>query len=323
MRLSVPGKTFLVGEYLALEGGPSIVLATNPRFELSVCLQDQRMTVAPPLANEAHLPEVPESRSPFALGSPAGKFFSQYHDEFRNYEITFSDPHNGQGGLGASSAQFALLYALRCIWAGRGYELIREKIDWKKLLTEYRQCAWNGEGFAPSGVDVVGQLSGGVTLFDGREYQARSLDWNFEGLSFTLIRTGKKLATHEHLKVKKEAPLEALRKSVSLATHAFESGGRDELIQAVQDTAGALAQSGLTAEHTSRLLDTLQSERELALAAKGCGAMGADVILVLHESSRASEMESWCRARGLDVCGTDRTLAMGFEFDPEGDIERK
>ena len=34
--LSAPGKTFLVGEYVALAGGPSIVLATEPRFELRV-----------------------------------------------------------------------------------------------------------------------------------------------------------------------------------------------------------------------------------------------------------------------------------------------
>ena len=33
---SAPGKTFLFGEYLALNGGPAIVASTGPRFELKV-----------------------------------------------------------------------------------------------------------------------------------------------------------------------------------------------------------------------------------------------------------------------------------------------
>ena len=32
--LSVPSKTFIVGEYIALKGGPTLILSTNPRFEL-------------------------------------------------------------------------------------------------------------------------------------------------------------------------------------------------------------------------------------------------------------------------------------------------
>jgi len=35
-RLSVPSKTFLIGEYVALEGGPALLLNTTPRFGLEV-----------------------------------------------------------------------------------------------------------------------------------------------------------------------------------------------------------------------------------------------------------------------------------------------
>ena len=37
MNIVIPAKTFLVGEYLALTGGPSIILTTTPCFELRQC----------------------------------------------------------------------------------------------------------------------------------------------------------------------------------------------------------------------------------------------------------------------------------------------
>ena len=93
MILSVPGKTFLLGEYVALDGGPSLLLSTEPRFELRVRARSRDVAL------------------PFHAQSPAGRFFERHADDLAAWEFEFRDPSGGRGGLGASSAQFALMYA--------------------------------------------------------------------------------------------------------------------------------------------------------------------------------------------------------------------
>jgi mevalonate kinase len=296
MILSVPGKTFLVGEYLALVGGPSILLSTGPRFSLHV-QADEAADLRP---------------GPFHAQSPAGKYLVRHQRDLSRFQFEFSDPHAGKGGLGASSAQWVLLHALRKgIYQGE-LPIRPEEIDWSALLDEYRTCAWSGEGAAPSGADVVSQLCGGVTLYDGREFKARRLDWSFSSLSFTLVRTGEKLATHEHLKGPQAAPHEALRACVSEARTAFESSDESRLVRAVGQYAEALAESGRVAPATLKLLADIRTQSEWALAAKGCGAMGADVILILHDASSAGAAKAWASGRGLEVCGGLADLEAGL-----------
>jgi mevalonate kinase len=288
--LSAPGKTFLVGEYLALVGGPSVLVSTSPRFQLTA--EDV----------ESQGPAV----SPFAPGSPAGKFLSRHERDFRDYRLSFEDPHAGAGGLGASSAQWALLYALK-------YG-IQDKPDWAAILEEYRQCAWSGEGVAPSGADVVSQFHGGITCFDGREFQARGLEWNFANLSFSLLRTGVKLATHEHLKRHQAAPQEILRACVNEMIAALETKNEELAVGAVARTAAALLESGRTAGHTLDLLTRLQKEPWVR-GAKGCGAMGADFVLVLHDLSAAKSMAAWATSQGLEIGGGLPDLDRGLRFE--------
>jgi len=118
--LSVPGKTFLVGEYLALSGGPSLLVATEPRFVL-------RVKAVAPRGRAAH---------PFAAASPAGRYLSRVIRDSEMFE--FQDPHQGAGGLGASSAQFALLYA----WQNNIDVPPTSDTLWSELLRDYRLSAW-------------------------------------------------------------------------------------------------------------------------------------------------------------------------------------
>ena len=290
--LSAPGKTFLVGEYLALVGGPSILLATQPQFVFTEDVTDDEE------AAPVH---------PFAPQSPAGKFITRHDRDFRGLKFQFQDPHVGAGGLGASSAQWAFVYALKY-----GVPANDEAIA--SMLEEYRQCAWNGEGVAPSGADVVAQMNGGVTCFDGREFKTQTLGWNFEKLSFTLIRTGVKLATHEHLKRHQAAPQDILRACVGEAREAFASRNEDLLVAAVARYASALFDTGRTAPHTVAILEKLLSEPWVR-AAKGCGAMGADVVLILHNSEDAPRAREWALKAGLPLCGDLATLGSGLSFD--------
>jgi mevalonate kinase len=300
LSLSVPGKTFLVGEYLALEGGPSLLLATGPRFELKVRYESQTRV------------------SPFAIRSPAGRFLLSRQNLFNGKAISFSDPHAGRGGLGASSAQFALMYAY--VVLGAKFFDLREASSgfWRSLLAEYRDCAFSGQGRAPSGADVVAQLVGGVTCFDGVRSTAKRLEWGFPDLGFTLIRTGVKLATHEHLRseaMRGAPPCEALRACVAKAREAFASRISSLLLEAVRETRAALEGAGLLAAQTKFYLDDLMGSDVGAWAAKGCGAMGADVFLVLHAADQRAPILRWAKERGLEVCGTERDLQSGLRVE--------
>ncbi len=292
--LSVPGKTFLVGEYLALEGGPSIILTTEPRFQLKVDLRTY---------------EGAEGFN-FSPQSPAGRLLQRFPQSVREYRFEFEDPHEGRGGLGASSAQFVLVYA----WLF-GLESLQ---DIERLLLLYRECAWKGEGTPPSGADVVAQVTGGVTWFDGLRFEACDWRWPFSDLGFSLLRTGSKLATHEHLqRVTSGAavPAEALRTQVAAAGRAFGNSDERALVEAVANVGLILEEAGLCTSHTRQILDELRRQCDWSLAAKGCGAMGADVILVLHEKAKAPQVAEWGRARGLEGCGTDRDLATGIRVE--------
>jgi mevalonate kinase len=293
--LSCPAKTFLLGEYVALDGGPSLLLSTAPRFQLQV------------RPREEGAPTTPAQR-PWHASSPAGRYFATHENDLSGWAFEFRDPFSGKGGLGASSAQFALLYAFHHeMWSGGG------SFEWASLLRDYRECAWNGEGTPPSGADVVSQLTGGVTWFDGRSLAVERLAWPFGEMGFTLLRTGNKLATHEHLREGVPAPHSTLRTIVLEARKAFESGDEMRLIESVNACSLVLRQSGLTATPTTDLLDQMRDHHELFWAAKGCGAMGADIIVALHARSREDDIVRWAKGRGLDVCGSLSSLTSGLE----------
>lgn len=294
LTLSVPSKTFLLGEYLALGGGPSIILNTAPRFELNVTNLN---------------PGRGETTTPFAPGSPAGRLLARLAGEhsinLNEVAFQFHDPHRGAGGLGASSAQFALLYARSQSQQGLVPDLV-----WPEILAVYRECAWNGEGQAPSGADVVAQLTGGVCWFDGQNHVAERLSWGFASLSFTLVRTGFKLATHEHLMQVPAPRYQGLRECVALGKAAILDRRAQPLIEAVAQAGVLLDQAGLVAEATRGLLAEIKAYLPRVLAAKGCGAMGADVILLLHERSEQAAIRSWVEHRGLSICGREQELEM-------------
>jgi mevalonate kinase len=290
-----PGKTFLVGEYLALHGGPSLLISTEPQFTFKT------------------LRSVPWKRAfPFPPQSPAGRLVARHESNFEGVRVEFHDPHRGKGGLGASSAQFALLYT----WMMNIRKIEPSNFDWKSLLAEYLKCAWSGEGMPPSGADVVAQLTGGICWFDGRENLVQKLSWPFENLGFTLIRTGTKLATHEHLKEAKAAPQIALREVVLATKTAFDQANEKLLVSSVNEYSQLLQDADLTARATHGLLSAMKSDGDWALAAKGCGAMGADVILVIHERARAKEVAEWADKKDLETCGDLTTLAEGLAVRP-------
>lgn len=260
----IPGKTFLIGEYVALQGGPAIVLTTKPCFTVRLN-QTKEMTNIHP-------------------ASPGGRYWQEKaKDEFPDWHLSFYDPYQGKGGLGASSAQF-----LGAFWAH--YFLKNKNYSASELLRFYAQYTWQGKGTPPSGYDLLAQMKAGcVSIFQEKEV-VQSQNWPFPHLSFLLFHSNRKLATHTHLAAFKQRPqcasLFAHAKSAYTAFLAAEESGFLDALRAFAERLNAL---NLVADHTKLMLAQLKTEPDI-LAAKGCGALGADILLIITKQSEESKI---------------------------------
>lgn len=277
MLFSVPSKTFLLGEYVALTGGPAIILTTEYRFNLIAKLQK-----ATSLSTES-----------IDQDSPAGKLIQSDTDFYKHYTLRFIDPYKGLGGFGASSAQFILSYALR------SHEC-SQKIEYEALLNDYNQFSWDGKGIPPSGADVIAQLYGGVCYFYKREKKIKIFSWPFSTLNYGLIHTGNKLATHVHLSSLNTFDTVSLTRIIELGLKSIEEKNGDQFAESIQQYAHALAKQNLTKKETSTILKRLLRNPKI-LAAKGCGALGADVVLILYQKDDQQPVLDYIQSLTLNI----------------------
>lgn len=276
--LSVPGKSFLAGEYLALKGGPCLLFSSKPRFEL-------RATKGSGKVEGLH----PES--------PAGKLLQANRDFFSTYDLSFYDPHEGRGGWGASTAQFLTAFVLNEWRESCELETLKS-LSISRLLESYWNFAWNGEGTRPSGADLVSQYKGSLTLFEKRTGLVAVHGWTFADIDFALIPTQHKLPTHEHLKTLGEFNEPAFEDAVEIIRGSLQTSQSAEFVKGIRANAKALMEAGFVAEHTQKLCaDMLQKPG--VLAAKGCGAMGADVILVVYEKALQDQFKNHVTSKDL------------------------
>lgn len=282
LEISVPGKTFFVGEYLALKEGPSLVFLSAPRFVLKISRGES-------LLLNIH----PES--------PAGLLAQAHPSELAGLRIEFEDAYQNKGGFGASTAQYLAVYSL-----------IHNHINPSELLSSYYAHAWKGQGLRPSGADLIGQLSGSLSYFNKQNHTQKSHSWSFADKKILFFHTGNKVATHEHLKTLNDfdsAPLEAAFKTLMKG---LEKSHWEDFVAGVRAYRRALEDLEFTCEPTLKLLKQLDQIKGVE-AAKGCGALGADVILVLCAASQATQVVSQGQQIGLSLLATSDSLSSGLE----------
>lgn len=343
MILKIPGKTFLLGEYLAMKTGESILLTNSPLFVMQADFKfedfqvtelqskdltldqlnkmnellnvefeseisffkmdhDQHFCVRP--QNSINQTELENSLlhkhfQIFHPESPAGKFIFRHREFFKHISIQWQDPYRNSGGLGASTAQYIgiiIFFYSQVFKLTKSRSLILDteldqfefgftdfehaKNNFKStqhfhcnekmrslLLKNYQTDAWNGQGQKPSGQDFLAQLFGGQ-------------DWIWPDLSMIMVRTGFKLATHHHLQNLNHFECETLHKIYNLAIKAIEQRDIGILIQSVNAYADELENLGFVADHTKEIIKQLKRSHYVQ-AIKGCGAMGADLCLIL------------------------------------------
>lgn len=290
---SIPGKTFLAGEYLVLQEGPALVFLSEPRFELE--------------ADKGHgnvLGIHPDS--------PAGLFIQSHKEYFAGWDLKFHDSYQSKGGFGASTAQFLGVYSL-WLYQEAPQQDMEKILDFRHLLEEYYKVAWNGEGFRPSGVDLVGQLKGSLTFVDKRQGVIAVKAWPFSNLEFFIVHTGNKVATHEHLKTLKPFDSSGLLKAFNSIRLSMDKMDEGLFISGINGYAQELADLQLTCAPTSKLLEEVQG-LEGVVAAKGCGALGADVIMVVTLKGHHLALSEYLEHRGLSVLASSSDIASGLQI---------
>ena len=300
--IKVPSKTFLVGEYLAVVGGPAVLLATEPEFLVSAVEQDSISLNSgwPKRAGEAVAFERVDEQS--AKG-PLARLFQRVNTKLAGEQkpsLSFwiQDPHRKRGGFGRSGAEFLAL----CHFAR---ELNGKDQAPARLLDLFRSCGGQG-----SGADLVAQALGGITAFESQVGESRTLasQWPFPLLEISIFRTGVKVSNHDGLD--EPSDLVSARAIVVRTIRAITAVNERDLVQSVSDYRNWMLAQNVEHRATTELLDLFQKDSRW-LAAKGCGALGADVILGLNRPENRESLEGFLGLERVCVVATGQSLVPG------------
>jgi mevalonate kinase len=278
--MSVPSKTFLVGEYAVLKGAPALIAATGPSFEFRA------------------LNDVPTQQSLFHASSPAGVWFHESEIVLKSWKVDLDDPHKGAGGFGASGAQFVFYHAL-ATYTQSG----RTQDDVQDVWQDFKACDKSGG----SGADVVAQTLGGITCFSSTPFEAKSYDWPFDETDFVIIRTGNKVTTHMHLAQQQLPNLDDLTAASNVAVEGFFKSNIEEFASGVAVFQKEMLKAGLQSEGALPILEKLNSAPGV-LVTKGCGAMGADTVLAVIDNEYRTEFFQAIREWNFHAVATSLDL---------------
>lgn len=265
--LYFPSKTFLLGEYAILEQGRALLLAHGPAFREAA-------------AGEGRAPH-PES--------PAGRWLRANGRDPESARI--ADPHGGAGGFGASGAEFLLAFA-----QGAARPADPAAFAWS-AYDAYR--AHEGSG---SGADVITQAfaagrAPALVEISLRERALRYHPLGALGAELRLFHTGRKLDTHTHLTTARAATPSTLATLTAAGLAAYSRGDLAAFATTILEFRRALKSASLLAPHAAAALGAVDAVPGV-LAAKGCGAMGNDVLLVLVKDGSV-ELAAWAEAHRL------------------------
>jgi len=287
--INLPSKTYLLGEYIVLEGAPCLILNTPPYFKADChVLRNDGETI----------------KNNFHPKSPAGLLMEKNADFFKKHTIEFFDPHEGKGGFGASGAQFIAVYA-----ALHGISKNIEGLE--KLLKNYWDVLKAHNSVLTSGADLIAQASGSfekkplenlsnIIYWHRAEKQWNNFVWPFTDISYCLIRTGYKCVTHDHIKKLSSSSVKEMSNIVEEGYTAFQLKNSSNFLEAIKSYADQLKKENCLLKETDELIQ-LFCQSNLIEAAKGCGTLGADVVLVLLRREKMSVFLDWLRERGMVV----------------------
>jgi len=289
LTFSAPSKTFLAGEYAVLGQAPALVLNTGPRFEL--------------IARRG-----PGPQAGFPENSPAALWLKERAPLLEGWSLEFKDPHNRQGGFGASSAQFIFVHCLTT-YLQSSFAKITDVFDkasvWNdhQVLTQHRG----------SGADVLSQIQGQVSLVDVRNSYTKGMAWPYPELGFGIVRTHQKIRTHEHLAQIDRQSMSLLVRPATACVESFGASSSEVFVSRLKAFTHALKEFDLQAPASLNLI-RLFEDQPWCLTAKGCGALGADTVLFLYPIEEKEKVGTFVRKQHLNMVATHGDLSPGLEM---------
>ncbi len=280
---SVPGKTFLAGEYLAVKEAPTLFILSKPVFDTVISKGEGTV-------------------EGIHSDSPAGLFIEKNKELFKDVNVRFKTAYDGKGGFGASTAQFLAVYS---------FVQGSSDIDPLDMLEDYYEVAWQGVGTKPSGADLVAQLCGQITYFHKKLNALDVHEWPFKDIEVSLIHTGNKVATHEHLKTLGDFSTQKLEQAFKMTYQGFTSKDSDLFCEGINQYQTALQENYFTCEQTLELLAQIRLLSGVK-ATKGCGALGADVIVVVNEKNKMKDLEKFCQTKKLALFANSKNISDGL-----------
>jgi hypothetical protein len=259
---NIPGKTFLLGEYVALFGGPSLVAATGPHFVVNFISGS--------------------GQHPFHAESPAGLYIAQHKDFFSQFDVTFIDPYQ-TGGFGASTAQFIAV----CGFRKKHDDIVLERpFNFKNpvlamdIWNSYRDL-FAKDANPPSGADLIAQIVGGVSSFRADKREWEKIEWPSWTGGPLLCKTPYKINTHEHLADldRSKVPVGELQNCVEKAIAALKNEDFNLFKEQSLKFLVLQEQAGLLAPDAREAIAKASKTPGVGFV-RGCGALGADVLAV-------------------------------------------
>lgn len=291
LTFSAPSKTFLTGEYAVLVGGPALVLNTQPRFEFRAKSGGSGLVKGIP------------------TGSPAMGWLKQRNPIWQAWDLEFVDPHEGRGGFGASGAQFLFAHSFTTFLQS-SVERAARGLNVADVWNDYQVLTKN----TGSGADILSQASGNVALVQTQpQLMAQPISWPFQDLAFTVFRTSLKVPTHLHLGEVDRTKLHPLIKPATECVEAATSGASQPFVKAFKEFGSALIALGLQTEATVEHIRKFEKQ-SWCLGAKGCGAMGADTILILSSPTDRAVILNMAEENGLSWAADESSLSSGLEM---------
>lgn len=219
---------------MALDGGPAIVYSHEPSFTFELVEGS--------------------GEHPFHPQSPAGRFIKNNQDFFAKHNIFFSDPYQGRGGFGASTAQFIGCYlSLNSMSIPMMPEEIFKAVDVYCSL-------FSAEEVVPSGYDVAAQMGSGFAVINKQERNIDFVSWPFANVDLTLYKTNDKQNTHEHLKAVSVGDKASLRVAAQLVVKTFVQKDLPSFLQGLQLFSLALQKNNLIYSATENELKKITAQ---------------------------------------------------------------
>lgn len=288
MKLVIPGKTFLVGEYSVLVGGRALGVATHPCFEQDL-MHSNKITI-----HEK---------------SAAGLFLKSTGQSV--LEISAWSSTSSVGGFGRSTAEFI------AAWFDHHHVYQKDNLfDLKDIFHDYRNLYdLNSQlkQIKPSGGDLMTQLLGHVTLFDPEVAHSKSFQWIFKDLQFDIISTGIKIPTHDHLSTIDLNQLKRLCEFSEKIISAYLSVDQDAFLSGMHEWTIKLNEFGLQHNHSMEMKNLIETCSSV-LVAKPNGALGADTITVIYKSENKMKVREYFKEHHLACITGSEFLTKGAHY---------